>query len=401
MASSILTHVEMAPRDPILGVTEAFNADPNPNKVNLGVGVYYDDNGKVPLLECVRRAERQSIENAPPRSYLPIDGLPEYDRAVQALVFGADSPVRKENRVVTVQALGGTGGLKIGADLLRRIDPDAQVWISQPSWENHRALFENAGFDVQAYPYYDAATRGLDFGGMMKALSARPAGTVVVLHACCHNPTGVDLASEQWGEIIDTVRSRGLVPFLDLAYQGFGDGVEQDAEPVRRFAASGAPLFVSNSFSKSFSLYGERVGALSVLAESADEAGRVLSQLKRMVRTNYSNPPTHGGRIVATVLNTPELRALWDDELKQMRERIRSMRRQLAEKIQVRRPGADIAFVTRQRGMFSYTGLSKEAVTRLREEFSVYAVDTGRICVAALNSHNLDYAAEAIAKVMR
>jgi len=401
MASSILANVEMAPRDPILGVTEGFNADPNPSKVNLGVGVYYDDNGKVPLLECVRRAERQLVDSAPPRSYLPIDGLPEYDRAVQALVFGADSPERKENRVVTVQALGGTGGLKIGADLLRRIDPGASVWISQPSWENHRALFENAGFDVQAYPYYDATTRGLDFGGMMKALSAAAAGNIVVLHACCHNPTGVDLTAKQWGEVIETVRKRNLVPFLDIAYQGFGDGVEPDAEPVRRFAASGAPLFVSNSFSKSFSLYGERVGALSVLAESSDEAGRVLSQLKRMVRTNYSNPPTHGGTIVAMVLNTPELRALWDDELKQMRERIRTMRRQLAEKIQARLPSADVAFVTRQRGMFSYTGLSKEAVTRLREEFSVYAVDTGRICVAALNSRNLDYSADAIAKVMR
>ncbi len=400
MSPSILAAVEMAPRDPILGITEGFNADPNPNKVNLGVGVYYDDNGKVPLLECVRRAERQLVDSAPPRSYLPIDGLPEYDRAVQALVFGAESPARKENRVVTVQALGGTGGLKVGADLLRRIAPGAQVWISQPSWENHRALFENAGFEVNAYPYYDPATRGLDFSAMMKTLNSLPAPTIVVLHACCHNPTGVDLSAEQWGEVIGSVRQRELVPFLDIAYQGFGEGIEADAEPVRRFAASGAPLFVSNSFSKSFSLYGERVGALSVLADSTDEAARVLSQLKRLVRTNYSNPPTHGGKIVATVLNNPELRSLWEDELAQMRERIRSMRRQLAEKIQARLPGADIAFVTRQRGMFSYTGLSKEAVARLREEFSVYAVETGRVCVAALNSRNLDYCAEAIAKVM-
>jgi aromatic-amino-acid transaminase len=401
MASSILAPVEMAPRDPILGVTEAFNADPNPNKVNLGVGVYYDDNGKVPLLECVRRAERQQIESMPARSYLPIDGLPEYDRAVQALVFGADSQPRKDNRVVTVQALGGTGGLKVGADFLRRIDAGAQVWISQPSWENHRALFENAGFEVNAYPYYDPATRGLDFGAMMKTLGRLPASTIVVLHACCHNPTGVDLTSEQWGEIIETVRRLQLVPFLDIAYQGFGDGIEQDAEPVRRFAATSGPLFVSNSFSKSFSLYGERVGALSVVADSSDEAARALSQLKRLVRTNYSNPPTHGGKIVASVLNTAELRSLWEDELKQMRERIRSMRQQLAEKIQARVPGTDVSFVTRQRGMFSYTGLSKEAVARLREEFSVYAVDTGRICVAALNSRNIPYCAEAIAKVMR
>jgi aromatic-amino-acid transaminase len=401
MSASILAAVEMAPRDPILGVTEAFNADPNPSKVNLGVGVYYDDNGKVPLLECVKRAERQLVDSAPPRSYLPIDGLPEYDRAVQALVFGNDSAPRKENRVVTVQALGGTGGLKVGADLLRRINPDAQVWISQPSWENHRALFENAGFQVNAYPYYDPATRGLDFPGMIGALRGLPARTIVVLHACCHNPTGVDLSSEQWGEVIDAVRKRELIPFLDIAYQGFGEAIEADAEPVRRFAASGAPLFVSNSFSKSFSLYGERVGALSVMAESSDEAARVLSQLKRFVRTNYSNPPTHGGKIVASVLNSAELRALWEDELAQMRERIKAMRRGLAEKIQARLPGADVSFVTRQRGMFSYTGLTKDQVARLREEFSVYAVDSGRICVAALNSRNLDHCADAIAKVMR
>ena len=401
MTASILAGVEMAPRDPILGVTETYNADPNPKKINLGVGVYYDDNGKIPLLECVRRAERQMADNAPPRGYLPIDGLPEYDRAVQALVFGADSQPRKDNRVVTVQALGGTGGLKVGADFLQRINAAAQVWISQPSWENHRALFENAGFEVNAYPYYDPATRGLDFSAMMQTLGRLPAGAIVVLHACCHNPTGVDLTSEQWGAIIETVRRLELVPFLDIAYQGFGDGIEQDAEPVRRFAATSGPLFVSNSFSKSFSLYGERVGALSVVADSSDEAARALSQLKRLVRTNYSNPPTHGGKIVASVLNTPELRSLWEDELKQMRERIRLMRQQLAEKIQARVPGADVSFVTRQRGMFSYTGLSKEAVARLREEFSVYAVDTGRICVAALNSRNIPYCAEAIAKVMR
>jgi aromatic-amino-acid transaminase len=391
----------MAPRDPILGVTEAFNADPNPNKVNLGVGVYYDDNGKVPLLECVRRAERQLVESAPPRSYLPIDGLPEYDRAVQALVFGADSTARKENRIITVQALGGTGGLKVGADFLKRIDAGATVWISTPSWENHRALFESAGFEVSAYPYYDAATRGVDFAGMMKTLKELPAGAIVVLHACCHNPTGVDLDATQWTEIIATVRGRGLIPFLDIAYQGFGDGIDQDAAPVRRFADTPGPLFVSNSFSKSFSLYGERVGALSIVADSSDEAARALSQLKRIVRTNYSNPPTHGGKIVATVLNNPELRALWEDELKGMRERIRTMRQQLAEKIVARVPGADVAFVTRQRGMFSYTGLTKEAVGRLREEFSVYAVDSGRICVAALNSKNLQYCADAIAKVIR
>jgi len=400
MTASILTGVEMAPRDPILGVTEAFNADTNPNKVNLGVGVYYDDDGRVPLLECVRRAERQLAESAPPRSYLPIDGLPEYDRAVQALVFGEDSPQRADNRIVTVQALGGTGALKIGADFLRRTDPATEVWISNPSWENHRALFENAGFTVRNYPYYDAATHGVDFAAMVATLSDLPAGAIVVLHACCHNPTGVDLTSEQWEQVIELVKRRGLVPFLDIAYQGFGDGLDADAAPVRRFAQAGIAMFVSNSFSKSMSLYGERVGALSVVAASRDEAARVLSQIKRLVRTNYSNPPTHGGKVVAAVLTNPELRSLWERELSGMRSRIKAVRQQFVEKTEQRVPGSDFGFVTRQRGMFSYSGLSKAQVARLRDEFSVYAIDTGRICVAALNSRNIDYVADAVARVL-
>jgi aromatic-amino-acid transaminase len=319
---------------------------------------------------------------------------------VQALLLGADSAAIKDGRVLTVQALGGTGGLKVGADFLRRIDPDAQVWISDPSWENHRALFENAGFEVRNYPYYDAQRHGLDFDAMLAALRELPASTIVVLHACCHNPTGVDLSREQWGQVIEVVKARELVPFLDMAYQGFGDGLDADGEPVRRFADAGMALFVSNSFSKSFSLYGERVGALSVVASSSEEAARVLSQLKRLVRTNYSNPPTHGGRIVATVLNSPELRALWERELADMRDRIRAMRGRLVEQIHARVPGSDFGFVVRQRGMFSYSGLSKQQVARLREEFSIYAIDTGRICVAALNSRNIDYVAAAIAKVI-
>jgi aromatic-amino-acid transaminase len=400
MTASALARVEMAPRDPILGLTELYNADTNAAKVNLGVGVYYDDNGKVPLLECVRRAEQELVQKASPRAYLPIDGLPAYDKAVQALVFGADSAAVAEKRVVTVQALGGTGGLKIGADFLRRLLPDAQVWISDPSWENHRGLFENAGFKVNAYPYYDPATRGLNFSGMRSALEGLAESSVVVLHACCHNPTGVDLDAGQWAEVLKIVKTRNLVPFLDIAYQGFGDGLDADGAVVRQFAEAGGPVFVSNSFSKSFSLYGERIGALSVVAESADEAARVLSQLKRTVRTNYSNPPTHGGQIVATVLNSAPLKALWESELAQMRDRIRTMRRQLVDHIHQRLPAADFEFVVRQRGMFSYSGLSKEQVRRLREEFSVYAIDTGRICVAALNSGNIDRAADAIAKVI-
>jgi aromatic-amino-acid transaminase len=399
-SSSILSGVQMAPKDPILGVTETFNADKNAAKVNLGVGVYYDDNGKVPLLECVRLAEVQLTEKSAPRSYLPIDGLPAYDKAVRELVFGADSNAVKENRVVTVQTLGGTGGLKVGADFLRRFAPQAQIWISDPSWENHRALFESAGFTVNTYPYYDAASHGVKFDAMVGALKALPAGAIVVLHACCHNPTGVDLSEDQWTAVIDAVVAGGLVPFVDIAYQGFGDGIDADGKVVRRFAAAGIPVFVSNSFSKSFSLYGERVGSLSVVASSADEASRVLSQLKRTVRTNYSNPPTHGGQIVATVLGSAELRATWEKELGQMRERIRQMRRHLVEKLRARKPGVDFEFVIRQRGMFSYSGLSKEAVGRLRDEYSVYAIDTGRICVAALNSRNIDHVVDAVAKVL-
>jgi len=401
MTDSILSGVQLAPRDPILGVTEAFNADPNPDKVNLGVGVYTDDAGKVPLLECVKRAEKLRMETAPHRGYLPIDGLAVYDRAVQALVFGADSTAVREKRVVTLQALGGTGGLRIGADFLRRVEGNAKVWISNPSWENHRALFEAAGFVVEAYPYYDAKTHGLDFKGMTAALEALPAGAIVVLHACCHNPTGVDLNPEQWGRVLEIVKARGLVPFLDLAYQGFGDGIDADGAVVRRFAEAMSPVFVASSFSKSFSLYGERVGALSILTAGPDEAARVLSQLKRVVRASYSNPPTHGSQVVSTVLTTPALRALWEQELGAMRERIKAMRKALVESIHARAPGVDFGFVLAQRGMFSYTGLSKAQVDRLREEFSIYAIDTGRICVAALNTANVNIVAEAIAKVIR
>ncbi len=398
---SLLASVKMAPRDPILGLTEAFNADPNPHKVNLGVGIYYNESGKVPLLDCVRRAEQQLARDPPSRSYLPIDGLPAYDSAVQALVFGAACQSMKDGRIVTVQALGGTGGLKVGADFLRRAAPDAQVWISDPSWENHRALFESAGFTVNTYAYYDAATHGIDFDGMNAALNAMPAGAIVVLHACCHNPTGVDLSAQQWRRVLDIVQSRGLIPFLDLAYQGFGDGLDADAGTVRMFADGAGPVFVASSFSKSVSLYGERVGALSVVTGSADEAARVLSQLKRTVRTNYSNPPSHGGRVVAMVLTTPVLRELWEKELQQMRQRIRQMRGQLVDKLRERGTEADFGFVANQRGMFSYSGLTRDQVLRLRSEFGVYALDTGRICVAALNAGNLDYVADAIARVIK
>ena len=400
LPSSVLSAIEMAPRDPILGLTEAFNTDPNPLKINLGVGVYYDENGKVPLLNCVKKAEAILMEKAAPRTYLPIEGLPAYDKAVQELVFGADSVAIQEKRAITAQAIGGTGALKLGADFLKRFSPDSRVFISDPSWENHRALFEAAGFSVENYPYYDVATRGVNFSGMIAALRAMKAGSIVVLHACCHNPTGADLTSAQWTEVIEAVTQRGLIPFLDMAYQGFGDGIEADGEVVRRFTAAGGPLFVSNSFSKSFSLYGERVGALSIVAVSADEAARALSQLKRVVRTNYSNPPMHGGQVVATALATPELRQMWEDELAAMRVRIREMRQLMVQKLKEKAPASDFGFVTAQRGMFSYSGLTKHQVERLRNEFSIYAVDTGRICVAPLNHANIDRVVDAIAAVL-
>ena len=400
MSQSLLAGVEMAPRDPILGVTEAFVSDPNPSKVNLGVGVYYDDDGKVPVLECVRRAEQKIAEQPLPRNYLPIDGLQAYDRAVQDLVFGKDSPALREQRIVTVQTLGGTGGLKVGADLLRRLKVNEQIWISDPSWENHQALFDYAGYKVQSYPYYDPASHGVKFDAMIDALGKLPAGTVAVLHACCHNPTGVDLSPEQWEEVIKVVNARGLVPFLDIAYQGFADGLDADAAAVRRFTAACPAVFVSSSFSKSLSLYGERVGALSIVTRSAEEAARTLSQLKRVIRTNYSNPPTHGGQAVIAVLTSPELRSLWDRELGQMRDRIKVVRKQLVDKIREFRSDFDFSFVVRQRGLFSYSGLTKEQVKRLREEYSLYALDSGRICVPALNSRNVDRVAKAIASVL-
>ena len=386
----------MAPADPILGVTEAFVADTNPRKVNLGVGVYTDDNGRIPLLESVRHAESERLKSVPHRGYLPIDGLPAYDKAVQALVFGEES-----KNIVTVQALGGTGGLRIGADFLKQLNPQAEVWISEPSWENHRQLFEAAGFAVKAYPYYEPRTHGLDFAGMERDLKAVAPGSIVVLHACCHNPTGVDLQKTQWEAVLDIVRARGLIPFLDLAYQGFADGIEADAYAARLFAGATTPVFLSSSFSKSFSVYGERVGALSVVTASAEEAMRVLSNLKRVVRANYSNPPSHGSQIVATVLGTPQLRSLWERELAEMRDRIKAMRKALVDGIHKRVPGSDFGFVLKQRGMFSYSGLTREQVRRVRENYSIYTIDTGRICVAALTTKNVDYVADAIAEVIR
>ena len=392
--------VEMAPRDPILGLNEQFAADPNPAKVNLGVGVYFDDQGKLPVLQCVAAGEKQLLEAPKAKGYLPIDGIAAYDKAVQGLVFGAETDAVTSGRVATVQALGGTGGLKVGADFLKRVDPDALVLISDPSWENHRALFSNAGFEVGSYPYYDAATRGVRFEAMLAALDVAAAGTIVVLHACCHNPTGCDLSPAQWEQVVRVIKARGLVAFLDMAYQGFGEGIAEDGAVIGQFMAAGLRFFVSTSFSKSFSLYGERVGALSVVCGDKDEAARVLSQLKIVIRTNYSNPPTFGAQVVATVLTTPALRALWESELAGMRERIRSTRQALVDRLQAAGVKGDLSYITRQKGMFSYSGLSKEQMQRLRTEFGVYGVDSGRICVAAINSRNIDAVVAALARLM-
>ncbi|MBL8442698.1 MAG: aspartate/tyrosine/aromatic aminotransferase, partial [Zoogloeaceae bacterium] len=386
MSESIFAKVELAPRDPILGLNEAYNADTRAEKVNLGVGVYYDDNGKIPLLAAVKAAEKARLEAMPARGYQPIEGLAAYNTAVQNLLLGKDSALIAAGRLVTIEALGGTGALKVGADFLMRLNPNATVYISDPSWENHRALFEAAGFTVENYPYYDAATRGVDFAAMKAKLASLPAGSIIVLHACCHNPTGADMSDAQWAEVVELCRSRGLVPFLDMAYQGFADGIEADAVAVRLFAASDLDFFISSSFSKSFSLYGERVGALSIVTASKDESTRVMSQVKRVIRTNYSNPPTHGGAVVATVLNAPELRQMWEDELAGMRKRIRQMRVSLVESLKAAGVAQDFSFVIKQRGMFSYTGLTAAQVEALKSDFGIYAVSTGRICLAALNS---------------
>ncbi|NEN75762.1 aspartate/tyrosine/aromatic aminotransferase [Pelistega sp. NLN82] len=397
---SIFSNVELAPRDPILGLNEQYNADTRPTKVNLGVGVYYDAEGRLPVLKAVQIAEQELAKKVSPRGYLPIEGIATYDKGAQALLLGKDSELSKAGRALTFQALGGTGALKIGADFLKQINPNANVHISNPSWENHRALFERAGFTVNNYPYYDASTHGLDFAAMLAYLDTLPAGDIVILHACCHNPTGVDPSFEQWEQIANTIKAKGLIPFLDIAYQGFGDGLEEDAKVVKLFARLDIPTFVSSSFSKSFSLYGERVGALTILCASKEEADRVLSQVKRTIRTNYSNPPTHGGTVVSMVLNNEELFAQWESELAEMRDRIRSMRSALVQKLKENGVTQNFDFVLAQRGMFSYSGLTQAQVERLRNEHGIYAVNSGRICVAALNPKNIDAVAKAIASVL-
>jgi aromatic-amino-acid transaminase len=391
----------MVPGDPILGLTEAYNADTRPGKVNLGVGIYYDEQGRIPLLRCVQQVEQAMAAESKPRGYLPIDGLPAYDLATQKLLFGAQSAALEAGRVVTSQTIGGSGALRIGADFLKRTLPQAKIAISDPSWENHRVVFGTAGFEVSDYRYYDPSTHGLDFPGMLADLGALEPGTVVLLHACCHNPTGVDLTAAQWSQVVELVKERGLLPFIDIAYQGFDKGTDADATAIRLFVDSGIPAFlVASSYSKSFSLYGERVGALSVVAADRDEAKRVQSNIKRTIRSNYSSPATHGGAMVAAVLGSDELRVQWEQELGEMRERIHQLRAGLVNKLAAL--GApEFGFIQQQAGMFSYSGLTKAQVDRLREEYAIYAIGTGRICVAALNTGNLDKVADAVYAVSR
>ena len=400
MQSSPFSHIELAPPDPIIGLTEAFNKDTSPKKVNLGVGVYQDSAGTVPIMNVVRQAEARWLEQENTKNYLPIDGLAAYNREVQVLLFGADSQIIAEGRAVTVQALGGTGALKIGADFIRRFLPDSEVWISMPSWENHRMLFESAGFKVNQYPYFDPETHGLDFSGMTESLKKLPANSVVVIHACCHNPSGVDLTNEQWKIVVDLCHEGGLIPFLDFAYQGFGGGLDEDAFPIRIISESGIPCLIANSFSKSFALYRERVGALTIVTSSADESKRVLTQVKRVIRTNYSNPASHGAQLVGAILSDEALRSQWETELAGMRERIRKMRTLFVNSLREKGVEQDFSFIEQQSGMFSFSGLSSDQVKELREKYSLYIVGSGRICLAAINENNIGYICESIADVL-
>ena len=394
-------HVEFYPGDPILGLVETFNNDSRTEKVNLGIGIYFDANGKLPVLGSVREAEVRRAATAQPRPYLPMEGLAAYRSAVQNLLFGQNNPVLAAQRIATIQTLGGSGALKVGADFLHRWFPKAKVYVSDPTWDNHRSIFEGAGFEVGTYPYYDPATVGVKFEEMLAFFLSLPENSVLLLHPCCHNPTGVDLTHAQWDAVLEVVQTRKLIPFMDIAYQGFGEDMDHDAYAIRKAVEMGLPLFVSNSFSKNLSLYGERVGGLSVVCPTADEAALVFGQLKATVRRIYSSPPAHGGYVTAEVMNTPELFAQWQGEVGEMRDRIRAMRQKLHAVLSAKLPQKNFDYFIKQRGMFSYTGLSPEQVQRLQDEFAVYLVASGRMCVAGLNEANIDYVANAFAEVLK
>ena len=393
-------HVDAYAGDPILSLNEAFQKDPRQNKINLSIGIYFDEQGRIPVLESVHKAESLVVAEAGARPYLPMEGAANFRSAVQTLLFGADSVAVKAGRVVTIQSVGSSGGLKVGADFVKRYFPQSAIYVSEPTWDNHRAVFEGSNIEVKTYPYYDEQTGGLKFDAMLDALRALPKHSVVLLHACCHNPTGVDLSNEQWQALIPVLRERELLPFLDLAYQGYGDGIDEDAYAIRALTDAGLSFFVANSFSKSMSLYGERCGALSVVCPDAAQAVNVLGQMKFLIRRNYSNPPIHGGQIVAKVLGTPELRALWETEVTGMRTRIKAMRQSLYEVVSAKVPGRNFDYFLSQRGMFSYTGLNAAQADRLKDEFGVYVLRSGRMCIAGLNTRNVQATAEAMAAVL-
>jgi aromatic-amino-acid transaminase len=401
MSSSFFSDIPVAPPDPILGATEAFRNDPHPTKVNLGVGIYQDNEGRIPILESVKKAAEIWKATEDSKAYLPMDGVASYISATQSLLFGADSPALRDKRVATVQSVGGSGALKLGIELIRKFYPKSEVFISDPSWENHRLVFETAGTTVHTYPYYDPSTNGLRAPEMLACLRKLPAQTVVLLHACCHNPTGVDIDSATWKEIVAICAERSLIPFIDAAYQGFAEGLDKDANPIRLFVEKNLTFLVANSYAKSFSIYRERCGALSVVTGSSKEASNVLSQLKRIIRTIYSSPPSYGAQVVSLVLNTPELQSLWVKELEQMRVRILEMRSLFTRRLQELLPERDFSFIQDQRGMFSYSGLAKELIVELREKYHIYAIESGRICVAAMNTKNMDYICSSIAAVVR
>ena len=393
-------HIPPYAGDPILSLIVAFLADSRPRKANLGIGIYYDENGQIPVLRSVQKAEALLAEHVTPKPYLPMEGMESYRNAIQELVFGADHPLRKAGRIATIQTVGGSGALKVGADFLKRFFPDAQVWVSDPTWDNHRSMFDGAGFVVNDYPYYDDSTGTIDIDGMLETLQRLPKRSIVLLHPCCHNPTGVDLSQAQWRQVIEVLKAGELIPFLDLAYQGFGDGFEEDVFAIRELAAANVSFLLANSFAKNFSIYAERCGGLSVVCPDAKQAEFVLGQLKFTVRRNYSSPPLHGASVISTVLNDPALKAEWQGEVAQMRERIKAMRKKLFDTLSAAAPGRDFSYLITQRGMFSYSGLSPEQVDRLREEFGVYLVRSGRMCIAGLNDGNVDYVAAAMATVL-
>jgi len=387
--------------DPILSLMERFKEDPRSDKVNLSIGLYYNEEGIIPQLQAVAEAEVRL--NAVPHGaslYLPMEGLNSYRNTIAPLLFGADHAVLTQKRVATIQTLGGSGALKVGADFLKKYFPDSGVWVSDPTWENHVAIFEGAGFTVQTYPWFDSETNGVRVDALLEKLNTLPERSIVLLHPCCHNPTGADLTNTQWDAVIDVLKTRNLIPFLDIAYQGFGAGMEEDAYAIRAVASAGLPALVSNSFSKIFSLYGERVGGLSVVCEDAEAAGRVLGQLKATVRRIYSSPPNFGAQVVATVLGDDRLKASWLAEVESMRKRILTMRQELVDVLKEAVPGHNFDYLLKQRGMFSYTGLSAAQVDRLREEFGVYLISSGRMCVAGLNASNVHRVAQAFAAVM-